>query len=188
MKIDFDMLEKLVDAGASAKVVVAMLKEQDQRFEAKRKRDKEAKIIARATSSTRATTSDNERQNRSVEDDKRRHKATLDDTPRARLYREGAGALIALGRTDRAARALISQWLKLTHDDDQLVLATILRARDLAVADVAGWVLGNLKGKTNGKQNDGKSILGAIDRLEEQLQGSDDRPPGQGALFGLPKR
>jgi hypothetical protein len=186
MKIDFEMLKVMVAHGASAEVVIAMLEKEYERGEAKRKRDKQAKIIARASHKKRATKSDTERQSGTMEDDKRRQEATIDDTPRARLYREGSSALIALGRTERAARGLIAQWLKLTHDDDQLVLATILRGRDLAVADVAGWVLATLKGKTNGKSPRRNSLAAAADDLiaraesferEGDFGGADDIGP-----------
>ena len=44
----------------------------------------------------------------------------------------------------------MSQWLKLTNDDDQLVLATILKAQSLGAAEAPGWILATLKGKING--------------------------------------
>lgn len=144
MKIDFDMLKKLADAGATAHVVIAMLEEQHARGHAKRAKDKTA------AANRRATKRDAKRQP-ATPSDSARQAATLDDTPRARLFREGTPALMTLGRTDRAARSLIGGWLKQTHDDDQLVLATILRARDLAVADAAGWITATLKGNANGK-------------------------------------
>lgn len=81
MKIDFDMLEKAAEAGASAKVIIAMLKEQYARGEAKRKRDKENKIIARAGLGTRATERDTERHERNSESDNARHEATSNDYP-----------------------------------------------------------------------------------------------------------
>lgn len=171
MKIDFELLHRMEAAGATAKVVIALLEEQYSRGEAKRKRDKEAKILARAGLGKRATNSDTKRQNGTVMDDKGRQEATLSDTPRARLFREGTAAIMTLGRTERAARTLIAGWLKQSHDDDQLVLATVLRARDLAVADVAGWVTATLKGKTNGAGKRGNSLAAAADDLIARAEG-----------------
>lgn len=160
MKIDFDMLDKMVAAGASGAVVVAYLREQDARKAGKRAADKTR--IAGKRTAKRAT----RRDNLPTPSDNARQVATLSDTPRARLFREGTEALIVLGRAERAARGLIAGWLKLTHDDDQLVLATILRARDLAVADAAGWILATLKGGMNGKSpRRTKSLADAADDL-----------------------
>ena len=171
MKIDFELLKKLAAAGAPAQAIILMLEDQYSRGEAKRKHDKEAKIIARAGLSKTATQRDTVRQNRTVRDDKTRQDATIDDTPRARLFREGSAALMTMGRTERAARGLIAGWLKLTNDDDQLVTATILRAQGMAVADAAGWITASLKGKTNGNAKSG--IIDAADRAIETLRQSE---------------
>lgn len=145
MKIDFDMLDKLEAAGATAKVIIAMLRTQHEVVEAKRitKRPKDAK---RQRERRKATKSDKV----VTLSDTERHEATLSDTPRARLFREGKPALLTLGIADSRAGALIVGWLKLTNDDDQLVLATILKAQGLAVAEAPSWILATLKGKTNG--------------------------------------
>ena len=82
-------------------------------------------------------------------------KASVEDTPRARLFREAKPALLTLGIANSRAGALIIAWLKLTHDDDQLVLATILRAQSLAVADAPSWILATLKGKCNDNRVNG---------------------------------
>ncbi len=164
MKIDFDMLDKMEAAGASAKVIITFLKEAYARGETKRKRDKENKIVARAGLGKRATKRDNERHERNSQGDKARQDATFDDSPRARLFREGSEILAALGRSDRGARALLSQWLKLTGDDSPLVLASLARARDLGVADVAGWMLTTLNAKVkNGTGT--RSLATAADDL-----------------------
>jgi hypothetical protein len=52
-----------------------------------------------------------------------RNEATLADTPRACLFREAKPALLALGISDSRTGSLIVQWLKLTNETDQLVLA-----------------------------------------------------------------
>lgn len=169
MKIDFEQLDLLVANETPAKAIVELLKADYAKGEAKRKHDKEAKIIARSGLGKPATKRDTERQNGPVVDDKTRQDATIDDTPRARLFREGSAALITLGRSERAARGLIAGWLKATHDDDQLVLATVLRARDLAVADVAGWVTATLKGKSgNATRN---ATMDAFDNLIARAEG-----------------
>jgi hypothetical protein len=164
MKIDFDRLEKLAAAGATATVIIEFLRGEQAKGEPKRERDK---VGAKARyERKRARTSENER------DD-----ATINDTPRARLYREGSAAIMAMGRTDRAARQLISGWLKLTHDDDQLVLGTILRARDLAVADAAGWILATLRGKAKPNGTAARSLATASNDLiarAEEFVGSTD--------------
>lgn len=175
MKIDFDMLEKMVSAGATGGVVVAYLREQDTRLEPKRARDRKGAAARRGRH--KATNGDSE----TTPSDTERQKATMSDTPRARLFREGTAALVSLNRTERAARQLIATWLKITHDDDQLVLATILRARDLAVADVAGWVLATLKGKANGKSGRNKSLSSAGDDLIARAAGFG----GEGPIIDL---
>ncbi|MHB8272005.1 hypothetical protein [Bradyrhizobium sp.] len=82
--------------------------------------------------------------------------AAVDDSPRARLFRQAKPALIALGIAKSRAGALIIQWLKITHDDDQLILATILKAQSLAIMDAPSWILATL----NGKISDGKTANG----------------------------
>ena len=144
MKIDFELLEQMAAAGTPAQAIIVFLRNQHAREEAKKviKRPKDAKRQRerrKATKSdTMATPSDIERQ-----------AATLSDTPRARLFREGKPALLTMNISDSRAGALIVGWLKLTNDDDQLVLATILRAQALAVADAPSWILATLKGRTN---------------------------------------
>ena len=147
MKIDFDMLEKIEAAGASARVVITMLRAQFDAEEVKlaAKRPKEAARKQRTRVGHKRTSADNSVTSADID----RQEATLSDTPRARLFREGKPALLTLKVADSRAGALIVGWLKMTHDDDQLVLATILRAQSLAVADAPGWILATLKGKTN---------------------------------------
>lgn len=171
MKIDFEMLKIAAARGANADVIIGMLEEMHARGEVKRKRDREAKAISRAGVGPRqqATKSDKRRHERSMEDDTKRQEATLSDSPRARLFREGTAALMTLGRTERAARGLIAGWLKATHDDEQLVSATILKAQSLAVADYAGWITAQLKARTgNGQRN---PTMEAFDRL---IAGTED--------------
>jgi hypothetical protein len=144
MKIDFDLLDKLEAAGATAKVIIAMLRTQHDVEEAKKvtKRPKDAKRQRerrKATKSDKAVTPS----------DTERHEATLSDTPRARLFREARPALLTMNIAPSRAGALIVEWLKLTNDDDQLVLATILKAQSMAVVDAPGWILATLRGKTN---------------------------------------
>lgn len=158
MKIDFEKLERLAAAGATATVIIEVLRID----EAKRapKRGKDAKRMGDKRQRQRATVGDVA----ATPSDNQRHEATLSDSPRARLFREGTAAIMALGRTERAARTLIAGWLKATHDDDQLVTATILRARDLAVADAAGWITATLKGSSNGGKRN-RSLASAADDL-----------------------
>lgn len=141
MKIDFDLLDKMVAAGATGGVIVEFLKVENARREPKREKDRKRIGAKRSdTKRQRATPSDNER-----------HEATLSDSPRARLFRECKGALLTLGISDSRAGALLTQWLKLTKDDDQLVTAVILKAQALAVVDAPGWILATLREKTNGR-------------------------------------
>src|SRR5581483_1496604 len=102
MKVDMDLLEKMVAAGASGAVVLAYLREQETKSVARRTADKERKREDRRRKAadrmrTRADTCGQ----------------TVDDTPRARLFREGKGALLTLGISERRGGALIAQWLKL---------------------------------------------------------------------------
>jgi hypothetical protein len=117
-----------------------MLRQQHEADEAKkvkkRPRDKAAARERRAATP---------RRHRATASDSERHKATLDDSPRARLFRECVPALIALNIAESRARSLLASWLKLTHDDDQLVTAAVLRARDEQVVDAPGWILATLK-------------------------------------------
>ena len=163
MKIDFEILDTMEAAGAPAKAIIAYLRTQFERDEAKkakkRPKDKERKRVRRAATrgGQRATRGGH------VEDSER-HAATLSDTPRARLFREGAAALLTMNISEDRGNKLMGQWLKLTNNDDQLVTATILRARDLAVPNPIGWILATLRGKQNGER--GNSPIGqAFDRL-----------------------
>ena len=109
----------------------------------------------------------------------------MSDTARARLFREGTAALMTLGRTERAARGLIAGWLKSTHDDEQLVLATIMKAQSLAVADYAGWITSNLSKRTgNGA---GNSTMAAFDKLIAGTEGSEE-PRDHDLLDVTPRR
>jgi hypothetical protein len=58
-----------------------------------------------------------------------RNEATLADTPRACLFREAKPALLALGISDSRTGGLIVQWMKLTNETDQLVLAFLESCR-----------------------------------------------------------
>jgi len=142
MKIDIELLERIVAEGASGTAVLAIIKLECERHEAKRskRRPVERSSKRRKRGGPKVDTSGHQ-----VE----RDAATLTDTPRARLFREGKGALLTLGISDNRAGGLIAQWLKLTNDDDQLVLATILKAQSLGAAEAPGWILATLKGKMN---------------------------------------
>lgn len=182
MKIDFDMLDKMVAAGATGAVVVAFLREIEARKAPKRVADKTR--MAGKRTAKRATARDKH----ATPSDIARHDATLSDTPRARLFREGTAALMTLGRTEQASRGLIAGWLKQTGDDEQLVTATILRAQSMAVADAAGWITASLKSKAPGGQRPAKPMTA----IELELQNSqrngkhhDDESPIDGDLLDL---
>lgn len=181
MKIDFELLDEMAIAGCSANVIIAVLKKQYERDDKKRKRDKEAAHLRRAGIRQRATGDDNERQSGPCVDDKARQEATLSDTPRARLFREGPQALIALGISESRGRGLIAQWLKITHDDVQLVTASIMKAVELSVADAPGYILAILKGKSNGanKPKDVRDLAFdlANDARNQELEKGIGRPP-----------
>ena len=166
MKIDFDALEKLAASGASATVLIAYLRLQDEKRAPRRARDRRRKAGGKQVETSR--------KRGELRGNAGGNEATLEDTPRARLFREGVPALIALGKSDDMARRLLGSWLKTTHDDDQLVLATVLRARDLAVADAAGWVIATLKGKMHGNGT-GYYRRGAHEAALELLSRSEAR-------------
>lgn len=217
MKIDFELLQKMADAGASAQVVIAVLKADVERDRAEKRKVALRQANRRAagaitvelrqqvydrdgwecvycesdvdltcdhvvavkkgglttlenlvTACRRCNAKKQDRDRKSFErqldvqgkskglrrkpkgpSEEIRTEATLSDTPRARLFREAKPALLTLNISDNRAGALITQWLKLTNDDDQLVLATILKAQSLAVADAPSWILATLKGKMN---------------------------------------
>lgn len=73
MKIDFDMLEKLAAAGATAQVVITFLREQEAKKAPKRARDRTYKRTRRQKNG--ATTGDNGATSSDIE----RHEATIDD-------------------------------------------------------------------------------------------------------------
>ncbi len=168
MKIDFDMLNSLEAAGATAKVIITMLRRQFEAEEARKvvKRPKDAK---RKRERLRATKGGNV----ATASDQARLEATVSDTPRARLFREAKPALLTLGVADSRAGALIVQWLKLTNDDDQLVLATIKKAQTLAVADAPGYILATLKGKISAPQR--RQGPQGFESLFQQPETPDDR-------------
>lgn len=148
MKLDIEMLEKMVAAGASGATVLAMIKHTHEQYEAKRakKRPMEAKSKRKARNGREWTRGGQEAD---VDRTATASEATLVDTPRARLFREGKGALLTLNIAPNRAGGLIGQWLKVTSNDEQLVLAVILKAQSLAVADAPSWILATLKGKLN---------------------------------------
>jgi DNA-directed RNA polymerase beta subunit len=158
-------------AGLTDEQIVRVIEtEQKERQLARREQNRKSQQNHRSRQQISADRADNADTKQRAANERRQ--ATVEDTPRARLFREGSAALLALGRTDRAARQLIGAWLKRTHDDDQLVLATILRARDLAVADAAGWVTATLKSKVkgNGERN---PTMAAFDDLIARAEGSE---------------
>lgn len=144
MKIDFEMLERMEAAGAPAKAIIAYLRTHFEREEAKKivKRPKDAKRKRERLAATKGG-------NVATASDRERLEATASDAPRARLFREGSAALGALNIKESRARSLIASWLKMTHDDEQLVTATILKARDLGAADAPGWILAALQQATS---------------------------------------
>ena len=143
MKINLDRIAKMVEAGATGGVILAYLRDLDAAQQPRRAKDNQRKAAEYARRSAEKVRRTSEVSRATVE-------ATVEDTPRARLFREGTAAVMSMGRTERAARQLIAGWLKLTGDDAQLVTATILKAQELAVADAAGWILATLRGKANG--------------------------------------
>lgn len=165
MKIDFAMLETVIAAGATAGVVLALLKEQFRRDELRRQINREKRAAGKNGVEKKPKTP------RVSSKTPRNDNATLDDSPRARLFREGTAALLTLGKTERGARGVIAGWLKQTHDDDQLVLATILRAQGMAVADAAGWITATLRGKC--KNGNGNSTMDAFDDLLARATGGE---------------
>jgi hypothetical protein len=169
MKINMPLIEKMVEAGASGAVVLAYLQMLHVKHEPRKAADR---VRKRAEKVRKPTERD-------------RQEATLIDTPRARMFREAKGALLTMNISATRAGALIVEWLKLTHDDEQLVLASILKAQSLAVAEAPSWILATLREKTNGQrgsrtlQDDKLSITGAINRLSEQVE--------QGSLTFAPR-
>lgn len=160
IEIDFEMLRKLEAAGASAKVLITVIEQQHAAAEAKRAPKREGD--KQRSAARRARIKGGQQRDNSVT--QADTSVTVEDSPRARLFREGTAALMTLGRTERTARGLIAGWLKQTHDDEQLVTATILRARDMAVSDAAGWITATLRGKANGNHR-GRSLAAAADDL-----------------------
>jgi hypothetical protein len=153
LKIDLEMLEAMVAGGATGAMVLAMVRLECERHEAKRvkRRPVERNSKRRKRGGPKVDIGGHEVDSgRNGADSSARDEATLTDTPRARLFREAKPALLTLGIADSRAGALIVGWLKLTNDDDQLVLATILKAQSLAVAEAPSWILATLKGRTNG--------------------------------------
>lgn len=188
MKIDLEMLERLVATGANGAAVLAVIRLEVERHETKRaqRRPVEVKSKRKKRRGMKVDRGGNE-----VE----RDAATLDDTPRARLFREGKPALLTMNISDSRAGALIVQWLKLTNDDDQLVMATILRAQSLNVADAPSYILATLKGKTDANgtgphransassQSGSDAIMAGVAqaaerRARERTAGASQRPAG----------
>lgn len=165
MKIDFAALRALVASGISAGAIVDYLEDREQEYAPKRTKRTADRRRQRATSG------DMKRQ-MATSGDIGRQAATVSDTPRARLFRECVPALVALNLKESRARSLIAAWLKETRDDDQLVTATVLRAKSLNVADAPGWILAALQqstGKRNGQRT--SSVGNAFDDLIARAEG-----------------
>lgn len=148
MTIDMEMIEAIVAAGATGAVVLAFLKLSQHRTQRAQP--------AKTTEAEHETKPKLPRVRRPKVDTAvvaANAAQTVDDTPRARLFREGSTNLVALGVAERTARQLIGKWLKTTNDDCQLVTATINRALELQVSDATAWILASLKGKTRGQVN-----------------------------------
>jgi hypothetical protein len=149
MKIDLELLEAMVAAGATGAMVLAMVRIECERYEAKRAKrrpiEKSSKRRTRGGLKVDRGGHVVDAGRKAAESD-----ATVTDTPRARLFREAKPALLTMNIAPSRAGALIVEWLKLTNDDDQLVLATILKAQSLNVAEAPSYILATLKGRTNG--------------------------------------
>jgi hypothetical protein len=63
----------------------------------------------------------------------------LDESPKARLYREGKTILVSFGLAEKRTGALIGQWLK-TKPDPAGLLAAIQFARDQNVAEPVAYI------------------------------------------------
>lgn len=179
MKINLDMIAKMVEAGATGSVILAFLREHEALYAPRKAKDRQRKSAEYARRSA-------EKVRKSADVARATSEATVTDTPRARLFREGKPALLTLGISNSRAGALITEWLKLSHDDDQLVIATILKAQELAVADAPGWILATLRGKTNGqrsqgndRQSSGGDFFAGLEKVAANLA-------GDGAVAGGP--
>ncbi|HJP69769.1 MAG TPA: hypothetical protein VJ846_12790 [Sphingomicrobium sp.] len=146
MKVDFEMLERIVAQGASGEMILTMWKAYEAKRDVRRAVDRMRKG-AENGGAKRKRAEKRTKTNADAAVD--RDAATLADTPRARLFREAKPALLTLGISDSRAGGLVVQWLKLTNDDDQLVLATILKAQSDCVAEAPSWILATLRGKMN---------------------------------------
>lgn len=146
------MLEQIVSEGASGSIILTMWKAHEAKRDMRRTADRERKDAEKSGKPRKRAEKRTKVHADPIAD---RDAATLADTPRARLFREAKPALLTLGLSDSRAGALVVQWLKLTNDDDQLVLATILKAQSDCVAEAPGWILATLRGKLNERSRNG---------------------------------
>lgn len=144
MKIDFDMLDKLAAAGATAQVIIAFLREQDAKLAPKRETEK-----------TRQRTKRSQRKPTNEQ-----HPPTL--TKEQQLFKR---AKEVLGKT---AGGLVSALIKANSFDLDAAAAVIETAA--GKGDPREYVVARLRGNTNGARANGKSQSAAADDLIERAR------------------
>jgi len=140
MKIDFAMLKKLEAAGASAKVLIAYLRYEEER-------QKLTEHLAEMPSEA----------------------DVVDEDPLARLFRLGKTILISFGVAERQTGALIGRWLK-TNPDPVGLLAAIEFARERNVAEPVAYISTALAKKrgANGKTDAAQVAFDLADEIRQR--------------------
>jgi len=140
MKLDFAMLKKLEAAGASAKVLIAYLRYEEER-------QKLTGHLAEMPSEA----------------------DVVDEDPLARLFRLGKTILISFGVAERQTGALIGRWLK-TNPDPVGLLAAIEFARERNVAEPVAYISTALAKKrgANGKTDAAQVAFDLADEIRQR--------------------
>ena len=157
MKIDFEMLDGMVAAGASGAVIVDYLRRIDGRREKRRAADRVRKHGGkkRKASGNGAETVRNPQVDASRRD--------VDETDqRGRLFGL-APRLVTLGLLPDKARTMLGQWAKITRDNVDAIAKAIDQAELKKPADAIGYIRACLQERNtiNGAGND---TMAAFDR------------------------
>lgn len=161
MKIDFELLEKMADAGASAHSIIVMLKAADTKRAPKRTKDKAAKAAA-AKAKREAKESENARTD--TKDGETERKPTKPSDPnRARIF-SLRPRLVALGITESRAGEVLGSYCKLTHDNAGAIETAVAGAELKQPADPIGYIRAVLQDRSsiNGKRD---ATMDAFDRI-----------------------
>lgn len=104
------------------------------------------------------------------------------ETPKARLWRVGRPALMALGVSKRDCGEMMGRWLNDCGDDYLRVLSAIQRARDMAPSGPIAWITASLKSDERHARK-AESLQDAASALVEFVRAQEGAGPSTGPVL-----